>query len=139
MSPEELIWLLLFLLLLLLILLWWLITRGFLQPPPTPPVGWLLEAWDRNNQWVDVCDGKVGKMLYPNLSGRAMRVNVEVVNAGDCPIEFSTAAQPTFIRVLPGARAAAAIALAHGDAITYNCCVDASGEHCRASIRIQKL
>jgi hypothetical protein len=138
-SPEELLWLLLFLLFLLLVLLWWLLMRGFFQPPQTPPVGWLLEAWNRGDEWTDVCDGNAGKVLYRNLSGRNMAVNLEAINGGNCIIEFSTAALPNFMAILPDKRGAAAVDLPNASAITYHCCRDASGEHCRMRVRIQKI
>ena len=135
MAPEDIWLLILFLLLLLLLLLWWWLRWRMRNPAPVPPQGWLLEA-GRGQEITDTCGG--GDVLYTNLAVE-LQVSLEVVNGGDCTITYSTGAVPNFLKVLPGARRAAAVTLARGDKISYACQSDASGSHCEFQVRLQRL
>ena len=118
-----------------IVVFWWI-----RQHQPSEPPVILLDASGRD-EFQHECGGK--GTIYSNMSGRPMTVNVDVaVNRdGNCAVTFSTKALGDFLEVpiLLPRRGAAAIPLAHDDAITFACHSDESGSECRFSIKLTRI
>jgi len=136
MPVDIIIILILFILLLIVIIIFWWTRQN--RCPETPVV--LLDATG-HNEIEETCGNTAA--LYTNLSGRMLTVNVDlnVSRDGDCAVELSTGANPRFLKrgPTPPRRGAAAIRLANGDAISYTCVKDESGNNCQFDIKLTRI
>jgi hypothetical protein len=136
MPVDIIIVIFLFILLLIVIIIFWWMRQN--RCPETPVV--LLDATGRDGI-EDTCGNTAA--LYTNLTGRMMTVSVDlnVSRDGNCAVELGTRANPRFLKRGPTRprRGAAAVQLANGDAISYTCVKDESGDNCDFGIKLTRI